>query len=138
MYGSFLFACYDDDTEVFQTVVKAGTGFSDEDLKQLHEKLIEFETEQCDDRVRYKDKNIDVWFVPKVVLEIKAADLTVSPIYMAAYGEVDQNKGISLRCPRFIRLREDKQPEDCSTSDQIASMYKNQQSVAQNDIDFND
>lgn len=137
-YGSFLFACYNDDTEIFQTVVKAGTGFSDEDLKMLHEKLFEYETDKCDSRVRYKEKNIDVWFTPKIVLEIKAADLTISPVYMAAYDDVESNKGISLRFPRFIRVREDKLPEECTTSDQIAEMYKNQQAVAQNDINFDD
>lgn len=46
LYGSFLFACYDDDTEVFQTVVKAGTGFSDEDLKFLFDKLNEYEIDK--------------------------------------------------------------------------------------------
>lgn len=133
-----MFACYDDDTEVFQTIVKAGTGFSDEDLKFLYDKLNEHEIEQCDNRVRYKEKNIDVWFSPKIVLEIKAADLTLSPVYMAAFDQVESSKGISLRFPRFIKLREDKSPEDCSTSDQIASMYKSQQSVMQNDINFDD
>ena len=57
---------------------------------------------------------------------------------MAAFDQVESSKGISLRFPRFIKLREDKNPEDWSTSDQIASMYKNQQSVMQNDINFDD
>lgn len=138
MYGSFLFACYDEDTEVFQTVVKAGTGFSDDDLKVMYEKLHELEVDNPDSRIRYKEKNVDTWFSPKVVLEIKAADLTISPVYMAAHGQAESNKGISLRFPRFIRLRDDKQPEDSSTSDQIYGMYKNQQSVMQNDINFDD
>ena len=56
MYGSFLFACYEDDSEVFQTLVKAGTGFSDEDLKFLYDKLNEFEVEQPDSRIKYKEK----------------------------------------------------------------------------------
>jgi DNA ligase-1 len=138
MYGSFLFACYDEDTEVFQTVVKAGTGFSDEDLKVMYEKLHELEVDNADSRIRYKEKNVDTWFTPKVVFEIKAADLTISPVYMAAIGQAESGRGISLRFPRFIRLRDDKQPEDSSTSEQIYGMYKNQQSVMQNDINFDD
>lgn len=85
-----------------------------------------------------KKNNIDTWFSLKVVLEIKAADLTISPTYMAAFGQVEQDKGISLRFPRFIRVREDKTPEESTTSDQIAGMYKSQQSVMQNNLNFDD
>lgn len=137
-YGSFLFACFDDDAEVFQALVKAGTGFSDEDLKKMHEVLNELETDEPDPRIKYKEKNIDTWFQPKIVLEIKAADLTISPTYMAAYGEIESERGISLRFPRFVRMRDDKKPEDCSTSTQILKMYKDQEAVAQNDINFDD
>jgi len=31
-YGSFLLACYNEDSECFETVCKIGTGFSDENL----------------------------------------------------------------------------------------------------------
>ena len=41
VYGAYLLACYDPDTEEFQSVCKIGTGFSDEDLKTLSEKLNE-------------------------------------------------------------------------------------------------
>lgn len=99
VYGSYLFACYNEDTETFQTVVKAGTGFSDEDLKQLYKKLNPLEREVPDQRLRFKEKNIDVWFEPQLVFEIKAADFTCSPTYTAAIGKAEEGKGISLRFP---------------------------------------
>ncbi|XP_024134862.1 DNA ligase 1 [Oryzias melastigma] len=129
-YGGFLLACYDEENEEFQSVCKIGTGFKDEDLEQHYKFLKEHILPKP--RAYYRvDQSAepDVWLDAVQVWEVKCADLSLSPVYKAAMGLVDPEKGISLRFPRFLRIRDDKKPEDATSGSQIADLYKKQQQI---------
>ncbi|OMJ18656.1 DNA ligase 1 [Smittium culicis] len=127
VYGGFLLACFDPDREEYQSICKIGTGFSEEDLENFKKNLEPLTIDQPKSYYSYGDSTKpDVWFEPTQVWEVKAADLSISPVYKAAEGLVSEDKGISLRFPRFLRIRDDKSPEDCTSSSQIADMFESQ------------
>lgn len=88
VYGAFLLACYDQDSEEYQTICKIGTGFSDEMLQTHYNELKPFEMEKPRGDIKIGGAKPDIWFEPKVVWEVLTADLSLSPVYTAAQGLV--------------------------------------------------
>jgi len=88
VYGAFLLACYDPDSEHFQTICKIGTGFSEEVLLQFYELLKPLETQVVRGDIEAGGAKPEIWFEPKVVWEVLTADLSLSPVYTAAHGVV--------------------------------------------------
>ena len=88
VYGAFLLACYNSDTEEFQTICKIGTGFSEEALQAHYETLKPLELTEARHDLKIGGAKPDIWFKPRVVWEVLTADLSLSPIYTAAQGLV--------------------------------------------------
>ncbi|KAH8894918.1 ATP-dependent DNA ligase [Thozetella sp. PMI_491] len=138
VYGAFLLACYNPSTDQYETVCNIGTGFSEAVLEELHQSLSEIVIDRPKPFYAHSSggqHQPDVWFEPRFVWEVKTADLTLSPRYKAGMKEgVDPagEKGISLRFPRFIKIRDDKKPDEATTSRQVAEMYRKQESVTKN------
>ncbi|KFY39757.1 hypothetical protein V495_05750 [Pseudogymnoascus sp. VKM F-4514 (FW-929)] len=136
VYGAFLLACYNPSTERYETVCNIGTGFSEEVLESLHAQLADTVIDRPKPFYEHSKVNAhqpDVWFEPRFVWEVRTADLTLSPKYRAGYKEgIDANaeKGVSLRFPRFIKIRDDKKVDEATSSRQIAEMYRRQESVS--------
>ncbi|KAK1751563.1 putative dna ligase [Echria macrotheca] len=133
-YGSFLLACYNPSSDTYETVCNIGTGFSEAMLDELHKTLSEIVIDRPKPFYAHSSGSQhqpDVWLEPRYVWEVKTADLTLSPRYKAGMHEVDPagDKGISLRFPRFIKVRDDKKPAEATSSRQVAEMYRKQESV---------
>jgi len=123
-YGAVLLAAYDPDADVYRTVTKCGTGFSDADLAALPVRLAPFASPERPARVDARQQP-DFWFEPGLVIEVLSAELTLSPHYSAAWGLVKEDAGLAMRFPRFTgRWRDDKGPQDATTTGELVDLYR--------------
>jgi len=125
-YGALLMATYNPKEDVFETVSKLGSGFTDDDLMVLPKLLKDTMTKQKHPRVNSLMEP-DFWFLPSKVLEVTADEITLSPLHTCSRDFIRLGSGLALRFPRFTgNWREDKRPEDATTSQEILEMYKKQ------------
>jgi DNA ligase-1 len=113
--GSVLGAIYDEKEDMFIGICNVGTGFSDEQLKNISKELKE-------DSLDEKAKNVivekalepDVWVEPKVVFTVEA-------------DEISRSKGSkypSLRFPRLIEWGRDKGPVEATSVEELEKMHR--------------
>jgi DNA ligase-1 len=120
-YGAVLLAAYDPDAELYRTVTKCGTGFSDADLAGLPARLAPLA--RADAR-----QQPDFWFEPGVVIEVLSAELTLSPHYSAGWGVIKEDAGLAMRFPRFTgRWRDDKDATDATTTGELVDLFRTAQ-----------
>jgi DNA ligase-1 len=124
VYGALLLATYDPATDTFPTICKCGTGFSDAELAALPARLAPLVRADRPARVDARQP-ADVWFEPGMVIEVLAAELTLSPNHTAGWGQVKDAAGLALRFPRFTgRYRPDKASEDATTVAEAVQLYR--------------
>lgn len=124
-WSPILLAVRDSESGVLQAVCKCISGFTDQFYKDMKVKY----AEDADTTFRGPCPNNydsalqpDIWFHPLEVWEVRGADITLSPVYRAGIGIVSEERGFSIRFPRFMKKREDKSIEESSTGENIAYM----------------
>ncbi|OGM88233.1 hypothetical protein A2594_01420 [Candidatus Woesebacteria bacterium RIFOXYD1_FULL_41_28] len=116
--GQFLAGIKDGDT--FKTVTKVGTGLTDKQFKELSSRLDKIKTkEKPKDYEANKDLTPDFWVTPKVIVELAADEITVSPKHTA---------GLALRFPRLVRFRDDKSSSEVTSIDELKELFRLQKS----------
>ncbi|KAI8676541.1 DNA ligase [Fusarium sp. Ph1] len=137
-WSPILMACRNEETGALEAVCKCMSGFTDAFYKANREFYDDGEENdepkntrsQQPSFVEYSGPRPDVWFEPQEVWEMAFADITLSPTYTAAIGLVSEERGLSLRFPRFLKKREDKSLEEASTNDFLAGLFRKQEAKA--------
>ncbi len=125
-YGALLMAAYNPDEDRFETVCKLGSGFTDDQLAALPKMLEDYKIDSPHPRV-WSEIEADYWFIPKVVIEVIGAEITLSPTHTCARNVIEKGTGLAIRFPRFTgRWRDDKEPEQATTVHELVEMYQNQ------------
>ena len=109
IFGSFLLSCLGEDGS-YIPLSKVATGFSDEALQEMYAAL--------SDLVLSEEGKV-VHVEPMIVVEVGYAEVQRSPSYAG---------GFALRFPRFIRLRDDKSPEEIESLRMIEERFLAQSS----------
>jgi DNA ligase-1 len=125
-FGGLLCAVYDEKDDAFKSITKIGTGFSEDQMKQLEEMLGKIKVDHKLARVDSEIKP-DFWVDLKYVVAVAADEITRSPTHTA--GKTREESGYALRFPRMVSLREDKSPEEATTVQEIIEMYKMQKRI---------
>ena len=98
-FGTFLLSVRVEDG--YRTIGKVATGITDGELEALHERL--------HPHVR-SETGTEIDIEPAVVFEVGYEEIQRSPTYASGY---------ALRFPRFVGVREDKDPEDADSLERV-------------------
>jgi len=104
--GRLFLGCYDEESGEYKEVGKMATGLTDEQFKEITEKLKPLITNE-------DGRKVDVR--PEVIVEAEYEEIQESPTYSSGY---------ALRFPRMKQFREDKEQAD--SLEKVKALYQDQ------------
>lgn len=111
--GAFLVGVLD--SEKILTVAKIGTGLTDEQFRELFQRMKDLKVSEMPKEYEVPSMLYpDVWVDPKIIVEILADEITKSPSHTAGY---------ALRFPRLVKFRDDKKLSEITTAEEVKSMF---------------
>lgn len=119
-FGGVLMAVYNPDSGKLETVAKCASGFTEEEMVSLRETLGGMKTAKPPPNLEHNIE-VDYWVEPKFVVEVAFDDITESPNHTCSMRE---GKGLALRFPRMVKMRDDKTANEITTSDEVRRMFE--------------
>ncbi len=130
-FGGLLCAVYNQKRDLFETVSRIGTGFTEKQMAELRATLSKIKSANRPARVDALVEP-DFWVQPKYVVTINADEITRSPTHTCGKEEDKEGVGYALRFPRLYgneTIRGDKGPEEATTTKEIIEMFRMQKKV---------
>lgn len=137
-FGGLLCAVYNEKRDMFETISRIGSGFTELQMVELKNALEKTKINKKFPRV---DSVIvpDFWVYPKYVITVRADEITKSPTHTCGREkQLDGSEvGYALRFPRLVgeenAIRSDKSVEEATTTKEIIEMYNQQKRIRYNE-----
>ncbi len=121
-FGGLLIAVYNEDRNKLETIARIGSGYSEEEMRNLEQMLDKIKTESAPSNLDYRMQP-DFWVEPKYVVEVAFDEITLSPTHTCG---IKDDRGYALRFPRMLKLRSDKSVREITTVQEVVEMYEGQ------------
>jgi DNA ligase-1 len=123
-FGGLLVAVINQDNNKLETIAKIGSGYTEEEMVELQEMLVILKTKEPPRNLDYRIEP-DFWVEPKYVVEVAFDELTRSPTHTCG---MENEKGLALRFPRLMKIRQEKSIKEATTTDEVVEMFELQRS----------
>ncbi|MEK6849342.1 MAG: ATP-dependent DNA ligase, partial [Nanoarchaeota archaeon] len=121
--ATFIIAVRDPDSGELKEVGRVGTGFKEKEeeiaegeVASVTNVTFQYMTDLLKPHI-IKTEGRVMTVHPNIVIEVNYEEIQASPTY---------DSGYALRFPRFVKLREDRGPDDINTLQDIEDLYKHQ------------
>ena len=132
-FGGLLCAVYNKKRDMFETISRIGSGFTEKQMQDLRSLLDKIKVKEKPARVDSVVKP-DFWVDPKYVVTVTADEITRSPMHTCGREKMfdGSEAGYALRFPRLFgeeTVRQDKGAEDATTVEEVKEVFKMQKRV---------
>jgi len=115
--GTYIGAVYDSETDKFIAFTRFFSGLTDKISESLTQEMEKHKVDRKPRNVICEDTP-EIWLQPERVVEISGDEITISDKFTTL--------GYSMRFPVFERIRDEKNPKDITTTEEIKELYETQ------------
>lgn len=119
-FGGLLAGVRNEQTGQIETIARIGSGFSEEEMAGLREKLESLALPKKPGGV-VSEIEPDRWVSPEMVITVAYDEITESPMHTCSR---KGGKGLALRFPRMVAIRDDKAAADATACGEVRRMYE--------------
>ena len=138
LYAALLLACYNEETDNYEAFAIANGGLKERQLGELYYYLKDFIIQYTPSNYKLGKFQPEVLFAPKVILQVKTFFVCLNQYSAVGYNIIYDNYGVSIRFPKIMKIRDDKNQSQVCTSEKLINLYNSQDFLKDNEDNDNE